>query len=244
MKQVSTFDNPATRLLHILQAGQKMNANEPCRNVWHQLLATDGNEAMLMSRLGKVMTLPGEIVQAYARHYPDRSGAWNHWFKQVNTAFVSQQLAANWQTFIGHIDDHTITYLGMTADMLANRDFVAKIEAEQLEVLRKDVSELLQETLQSDFDPKTKDAIARHLQRLLIALDEYAVTGALPVLDAVEGSIGHTAFDQTYAAALKETSIGQRFVTVLTTAANIVTVVVGLPQLPAGIHAAVKLLGS
>lgn len=243
MKQVSDFDNPATRLLHILEAGRGKNATDPCRNVWHQLLGTDGNEAMLMSRLGKLMTLPGEIVQAYSRHYPERGGTWNHWFKQVNTAFVSQQLSSHWQTFIGHIDDHTMTYLGMTADMLANRDFVAKIEAEQLEVLRKDVSELLQEVLQCDLDSKTKDAIARHLQRLLIALDEYAVTGALPVLDAVEGSIGHIAFDEKYAAALKETSIGQRFVTVLTTAASVVTVVVGLPQLPAGIHAAVKLLG-
>ncbi|HDR8937053.1 hypothetical protein LGM38_17725 [Burkholderia vietnamiensis] len=241
---MSDFDNPATRLLNILQAGRKMNTADPCRNVWHQLLSTNGNEAMLMSRLGKLMTLPGEIVQAYTRHYPDRGSTWSHWFKQVNTAFVSQQLSSNWQTFIGHIDDHTMAYLGMTADMLAHRDFVAKIEAEQLEALRKDVSELLQEALESDLEPKTKDAIARHLQRLLIALDEYAVTGALPVLDAVEGSIGHTAFDQQYAAALKETSIGQRFVTILTTAANVVTVVVGLPQLPAGIHAAVKLLGN
>lgn len=240
---MSDFDNPADRLLQILTAGRHRPTNEPCRAVWHQLLSTDGNEALLMSRLGKLMTLPGEIVQAYSRHYPDRTGSWNHWFTQVNTAFVSQQLSSIWQTFIAHIDDHTMIYLGMTADMLANRDFVEKLEASQLESLRKDVSDLLQETLQSDLESKTKDAIARHLQRLLVALDEYSLTGALPVLDAVEGSIGHTAFDEKYATALKETSIGQRFVTVLTTAANIVTVVVGLPQLPAGIHAATKLLG-
>ncbi|WP_186031247.1 hypothetical protein [Burkholderia gladioli] len=240
---MSDFDNPADRLLQILRAGRQRPDNEPCRKAWHNLLSTDGDEALLMSRLGKLMTLPGEIVSVYSRHYPDRQGTWNHWFKQVNTAFVSQQLSAAWQSFISHIDEHTMTYLGMTADMIANRDFGKKLETSQLESLRKDVSELLQEALQSDLDQKTKSAIVRHLQRLLTALDEYSLTGALPILDAVEGSIGHTAFDENYATALRETTIGQRFVTILTTAANIVTIVVGLPQLPAGVHAATKLLG-
>ena len=242
-RQVNNFDNPAKRLLHILRAGRKKPAGESCRKVWHELLDTNGDEAILMSRLGKVMTLPGEIVQAYRRHYPNQSGTWNHWFQQVTNAFVSQQLASNWQSFNGHIDDHSMTYLGMTADMLANRDYVETLEAEQVEALRSDAQELLNETLQSDLDPKVKDAIARHLQRLLTALNEYVLTGALPVLDAVEGGIGRIALDEKYADALKNTSIGQRFVNVLTTAANIVTVVVGLPQLPAGAHAATKLLG-
>jgi hypothetical protein len=240
---LNNFDNPAKRLLLVLQEGRGKPASEQCRNVWHQLLASDGNEAMLMSRLGKIMTLPGEIVQAYARHYPNQGGTWKHWFTQVNHAFAQQQLAGPWQSFITHIDDHTLTYLGMTADMLANKDYVEVLQADELELLRIEVSELLTETLQSDLEPKVKDVIARHLQRLLVALDEYKLTGALPVLDAVEGGIGHIAFDKKYEEALKNTTVGQRFVTILTTAANLVTVVVGLPQLPAGIHATAKLLG-
>ncbi|KVO77097.1 hypothetical protein WJ79_12340 [Burkholderia ubonensis] len=156
---------------------------------------------------------------------------------------MTQQLSANWQTFIGSIDDHTLTYLGMTADLLSGKEYVATLPADKVEALRNDVSELLRETRASDLEPKVKDAIARHLQRLLIALEEYSLTGALPVLDAVEAGIGHLAFDSNYKQALSDTDIGQRFVNVLTAAASIVTVVVGLPQLPASFHAAVKLLG-
>ena len=241
--QVNEFDNPAKRLLTLLKQAQGMNPDTPCRTAWHTLLKTGNDEATLMVRLGKVMGLPAEIVQSMQRHYPNDPNSWNHWFSRVNNAFVSQQLAGQWQSFSGQIDEHTITYLGMTATLLGHMEHVAPISNDDAKRFKDELAEILADVLTSDLEPKVKDTVGRHLQRLIVAIDEYSLTGALPILDAVDAAIGHIAIDQQYADTLKNTSIGSRFAEALAAVANVVTVVVGLPQLPAGVDAAKKLLG-
>ena len=69
-------DNPAARLLKILQDGQKIQVDARCRDVWHKLLDVETSDAaLLMSRLGKVMELPNLIINDIRVNYPNQTVA-------------------------------------------------------------------------------------------------------------------------------------------------------------------------
>jgi hypothetical protein len=237
------FDNSAKRLLALLNSGRSIQQTRICRDVWHELLDTGRDEAQLMTRLGKVMALPGEVVAAMSKYYPHQSSVWSHWFAQVNHAFINQQLSGQWASFITAIDVHSFNYLSMTADMLANRETVKTIDPNKLTELRDQLAEFVSEILKSDIDVGVKDTLARHVQRLIVALDEYRFTGTMPILDAVDAAIGHVMRDLQYSSTLKSSEFGARFINLLSVASSMVTVVQGYPQLAAGFDAAKKALG-
>ncbi len=58
------FDNPAYRLLTILEEGKKLDASISCRQAWSKLLAVPVDSPELFVRIGKVMELPSLIVSA------------------------------------------------------------------------------------------------------------------------------------------------------------------------------------
>lgn len=58
------IDNPAQRLLDILEHGRAHPAHQNCRDVWCKLLEVRKNdEQPLLSRLAKALELSGRIIQ-------------------------------------------------------------------------------------------------------------------------------------------------------------------------------------
>lgn len=97
------IDNPAQRLLDILEAGKTLPDAQNCRKAWIELLdAEENNEQHLLSRLAKVMELPGRILQVRRDHFSTLRGNSIHWKTCVDRAFVSQSLNSNWQSFNQH----------------------------------------------------------------------------------------------------------------------------------------------
>ncbi|WP_254919487.1 hypothetical protein [Pantoea sp. VS1] len=124
------IDNPAQRLLDILEAGKKHSQASNCRAVWISLLqAHQNNEQHLLSRLARVMELPGRIVQVREDHFSALRGKSTHWKSCVDTAFVSQSLNNNWQSFMQHIDDRTLSELSMLSDLFETRGAHAAIQS-------------------------------------------------------------------------------------------------------------------
>ncbi len=93
-------DNPAARLLAILEYGMKQNRGKNCRSTWALILKTGENESLLMSRLGKVMALPEEIYEKIKINFPNQLEAYKYLSNMVNTGFKRQDLAGNWLTFM------------------------------------------------------------------------------------------------------------------------------------------------
>ena len=86
--------------------------------------------------------------------------------------------------------------------------------------------------MESDFPDEIKNYLVRGLQRIIVAVDEYRISGAAPILDAMEITLGHAFFDAEYRRALTNTDIGRTIVDVLASVASSITIAVGLPQLP------------
>jgi hypothetical protein len=226
------FDNPAARLLEILVQGKKRPADEVCRVAWGKVLGTNhGDLALLVSRIGKVMALPQETIDLTTELLPGEPPTWEHWASQVNQAFSVQNLNGQWSTFIGQIDGHTINYLRLSASVLASKAELRTLAPEAITGLRQQVALLLSEVLESEIAPEIKKYVVHHLRKILTCIEEYTITGALPLLDAVESPIGHAYLDEGYKNFLTSTEIGRRVLDTLAATANVVTVAVGIPQL-------------
>lgn len=225
------YDNPAARLLSLIKQGQQKNATENCRAVWKELLEVDNNNSLLMSRLGKAMELPELIIKALVDGYPQQGNTWAHWESQVNAAFMSQNLNDQWATFRNLIDQHTVTYLQLASDLLQARSNTKLIADDALLVTREQLDAVYKEVLESSLPDEVKKYLIRNLRKLILSIDEYKLTGALPLLDAIETTIGHAYFDKEYKDFLRDTALGKRFLDTLGAMANVVTVAVGIPQL-------------
>ncbi|MGS1078392.1 hypothetical protein [Pseudoxanthomonas beigongshangi] len=225
-------DNSAERLLTLLVEGKRKEEGMACRRAWGELLGVSKTDSVLLtSQIGKVMMLPSQIVRDLQDSSPNGGNTWSHWAGQVSLAFARQNLDAAWKTFIEHIDEHTLTYLRLSADILSTRKNIATIDIEAINETRKKVSDCLDEVLTSGIDQSVKAQIVRHLRAIIDALDNYQIFGAQPILDAVEVVAGHTHFDEKYFSFLKDSDLGARIHEALTAAANLVTVAVGVPQL-------------
>jgi hypothetical protein len=94
------IDNPAQRLLDILEAGKSYPKTDGCRAVWQQILLVEGMEEQhLLTRLARVMELPGRIVQVREDNFAILRGKSTYWKTRVDRAFVSQGLNSTWSSF-------------------------------------------------------------------------------------------------------------------------------------------------
>ena len=92
-------DNPAGRLLNILEKAEKIKSHVVSRTAWAEIFEIENDDALLVSRLGKVMALPHEIITDINLHFPEQRGSYTHWSKQVNLAFTHHNLNTEWSKF-------------------------------------------------------------------------------------------------------------------------------------------------
>lgn len=127
------IDNPAQRLLDLLEQGKNYKREDNCRVVWQQILQVVGMEEQhLLTRLAFAMALPGRIIQVREDNFSSLRGKSSHWKSHVDKAFVTQSLNGTWSTFQDDIDDRTLTELGMLSDLFETRGAHAGIEAEDI----------------------------------------------------------------------------------------------------------------
>lgn len=225
------IDNPATRLLAILKAAKQMDPNASCKDSWNKLLDSGDDIALLMSRLGRVMELPRQVNQAMVDSFPDKDGLRIHWQGQVNAAFMTNNLGATFNTFLQHIDPHTITYLEFTSELLQKVSDVGNLSNADVDKYRELLNTILVEVLASDLDGHLKTYVVRSIRKIINSLDEYKLTGVTPILDSIDALVGHALPDKEYRNFLSDHALGQRLFECVSTMANVITVSVGLPQL-------------
>ncbi|CDF56868.1 hypothetical protein FZ703_04585 [Salmonella enterica subsp. enterica serovar Bovismorbificans] len=240
------IDNPAQRLLDILEAGKKLPDAWNCRNAWIELLnVEENNEQHLLSRLAKVMELPDRILQVRRDHFSTLRGNSTHWKTCVDNAFVSQSLNSTWLSFNQHIDSRTISELSMLSDLFETRGAHAAIEADETEALLVKIIELRGDIRSSELSSAMKTMLLRQLSQLQEALESYSISGIEPVMDAVQSTLGLAVIDPEYKEEIKSGSgsqFGDRISSLLGDIANVVTVTGALPSLPAAIQTALSLL--
>ncbi|EOI6422917.1 hypothetical protein ACMU90_003476, partial [Vibrio cholerae] len=226
-------DNPAARLLNILEQGAEHESSSNCRSVWKAIFELEGEaDHVLMTRIAKAMELPGQIITILNKDFPNQRETYKYWSQKVNNAFFQQNLNSNWHSFYAHIDSHTLLYLRLNADLIQTKTPTSLLSLEDLKGVRERVSELFTELLELELDHEVKAFLVRNLQAMLHAIDEYRISGAVPVMDIIERTFGHAFFDEKFKTTLSESDFGKKIVKTLSIVADTMTVALGMPQLP------------
>lgn len=240
------IDNPALRLLDILEQGKSYQASDSCREVWKALLQTQKlSEHQLLSRLARVMELPERIEQVRQDHFSSLRNKPSYWRSQVESAFTSQSLNGRWETFKNHIDERTLSELSLLSDVFDTRGSHAGIAEEEIESLLARITELRAEIRSTELPLKMKTMLLRQLFQIQEALESYSISGIEPIMDAVQSTLGLAVIDPEYKQEIKSGSgslFGERISSLLGDVANVVTVAGALPALPVAIQTTLSLL--
>ncbi|WP_368927355.1 hypothetical protein [Serratia marcescens] len=209
------IDNPAQRLLDLLEQGNKYQRTDNCRAVWQQILQVEGRaEQHLLTRLAHAMALPGRIIQVREDNFSTLRGKSVHWKTCVDKAFVSQSLNSTWSSFQDNIDDRTLTELGMLSDLFETRGAHAGIAAEEIEVLLERITQLRSEIRESELSATMKTLLLKQLSQIQEALESYSISGVEPVMDAVQSTLGlpfYTRNTAAKSAKVRTVSLGEKY---------------------------------
>lgn len=251
MEKENEKDNPAVRLLAILDEGKTLvakyvkNPNSLTgKQAWKNILKIEESSTievhcLLLRRLGKVMELPSEIVERVKECHPGHEQTCNYWVNRVTNGLIKQNLDAPFSNFIGTIDDHCINYLTLTSTLLDQSLNNKVIGSDELLSIRTQFLDIYKEILSSqEIDNENmRRYLLKYLKNLINVIDEYFITGAEPILDEIQSAIGHAYLNSDYSKFLKDTEIGKKIINTLAAAASIVTVAQGMLVLTQNVFA-------
>lgn len=226
-------DNPAARLLSILQAGKSKQSHLNTRDVWADLLDVDkSDDGKILCELGKFMGLPNEVDSLLDLHFPNAAtDSMKHCLHTISGAFRANNLNDQWKLFIDKIDTHSIGTLSMGSAMLDTKLKAKLIEANELDRIRSQIQELIESVISTgEIEVQFQDDLVRYLSRILEAINSYKITGAVPIMEAMEATVGHASISPNFRDNLKKEGVGQQVVAVISALAQMVTVAVGAPD--------------
>lgn len=221
-------DNPASRLYEILKAAKSLGANYSQRDVWQEALKMRNcHDSLLMAQLGKVMALPEEIHNWLGERFPHKK--WLTWKSSVDDAFSNIYLNGKWELAVRYIDDRALTELDIISTLFETAGGMKTFSDEELRTFESTIYELKEDVFSSDMPIDLKKTFLKYLNKILNALESYYITGATPIMEAVESAMGHAVVDSEYADALKQTGTGEQLITFLGSLIDAVASVQGLP---------------
>lgn len=226
-----TCDNPASRLLALLTTAKEIDGNIQSSQAWARLLDAKGNQALLLSRMGKLLQLPNEVTVRLSNAAGVQPQIVSHISSQFYAAFTAHRFREKWAEFTSQIDSHILNYLDLASNLLEAQTETKQLESDELEKLRANFTEVLERVRGANITQSLKAYVVLQLHALITTLDDYFISGAEPILRQIEATVGHAYVDPTYKDFLQKHELGKSLLGCLAAAANMVTVVVGIPQL-------------
>lgn len=203
---ITYFDNPARRLLTILTKAKLIPMNANTFSAWREIfdLSHDTATQDILMKIGKLYKLVEEVNEFIKVTAPNNLEDNNYWTTQVLHFLAQSSLSRSWADSICYIDDHTIKYLKMTAQIIDfnldknQNNHLKNLDTNKIKDINESIKKLYDEVLNSDLNEQLKISVLKYLSRLIQTLEEYWITGSEAVLEAIELTIGHMAVDSKY----------------------------------------------
>jgi len=226
------LDNPAARLLNIIEKGLEHKNEENCRDVWCSLLDTKlGDNATLMGRIGKVMSLSTDIMESLNNIGVVKVERYLHWVAPIENAFISNNLNGSWQGFKGQINQHVINYLSMTSDLLSHKRPESVLEESTLGSILNNARALIDEVRESELPDKVKEFMIKQLYKVCLSVEEHVINGTESVSNAVETAFGYGVLHSEVVELAKTDPTAKKFWQNMANIALVVSISTGIQQL-------------
>jgi hypothetical protein len=182
-------DNPASRLLNILQEGKKIGSNMGSKLAWSKLLnIPDKDSLALMQGIASIISLVQELSETVLELAPEVADDLKPSIAKVEKAIANHEFHQNWHTFIGGIDDTVLNMLSIVASLLDKDLSIEKLDLDLLDKYKTDIQSLLNEILNPDtsLSAEFKSTMKYHLQQIIENIDNYFINGRLPIHRSIQ----------------------------------------------------------
>jgi len=181
--------------------------------------------------LGQVLSLPVQVKQEIERQQDIDYDIYLKWMPSVQEAFNTLNLSGNIASFHNPISEVTLHGLEFCADLLSRQAPEKELPRDQLSQLDQKVTELIDEILAAEIDPYLKRYMLDKLNLVLQAIQEYKISGIVPLVKAFEATVGSVVVDRDIYEKTKKTKTGSKFWSVMAHVAIVVNIVVGAIQI-------------
>jgi len=211
--------NPAQRLHDILtRSKQKDLQHKQMLVAWRAVLGLpeDIDDLIVMSKIGKVFTLPS-IITTHIQRFPDLpADLYLGWRKDLAAAFRAIHFSTMFGEFSNRLSDSLLTTISFCAHELSRRMPEKDVAREDLSAIRESAWSLYEEVLKSDLPPHLAQYLLDHLYLIIEAIDDFEITGAAGLERSLNAVIGAVATDTVTAKQADESQFGKRFWGVMT----------------------------
>lgn len=239
---VTYYDNPATRLLNILNKFKVMptsiSAEEALRRIFDYPLGTSQTDILLS--IGKLHNLIVEIHTYFKVHDPEYLETCEYFAHTLSNFLylAGSNLNSPCSTIMHYLDTHTMMHLKSTERIInalmvkEQLSYIKKIDDVSLQEINDSVRELYEEVFKSeDITSEIKSSILKYLSRLIEAIDQYHITGTEAIITALETTVGHMFFNPEYRQYMTETPTGKSILSKMGEIGEKVTCAVGFIEL-------------
>ena len=225
-------NNPAGRLLNIINAGKKAPGDKQAAEIWAELLTVPiSDNSLLLRRVGYVMALPSQIREQFEELNNLDKKIYLKWLPSVEASFSILNFQMPWKQFIERFDGSVIYGMEICSDLLSRERPEKVAEEDLLSELKNAVDELISKSNSEEIEIDLRKILYGHLLRIKLAIEEYQIRGIVPLEEEFHTVLGEVVLNPDIYKESKRSGFGRKFWDTMGKLALVVTVTVGAIQI-------------
>jgi hypothetical protein len=183
------MNNPASRLLRIVQGLKGQKKAEQLDVAFSQVLRSDGDYASLLRRIGYVLQLVERTKDCIEAQEVEHDVFLRH-LEKIGKAFQGMHLGGQVQSLQQQIPDTAVVGLEFCAEQLSRSAGEGELSKDDREKLLAEIDGLLTTVQEADISDNLRQIIIESVWNLQQAIDEYDFLGSGPVIRASDAIFG------------------------------------------------------
>ena len=230
--QSNFYNNPAGRLLNIIEEGKRQPLDKAIYEIWSILLSVPPNNiTLLLKRLAYVVSLIDEIEHRIKSVNDINHDIFLEWMHNARSAFKDLNLHRPWRFFIESFDEKVIYGLKICADILSRKKPERIVDENLLLDIMEEVDSLITQINDSNFDYNLKDFLLEKLLNIKYALEEYKIKGIKSLENIINSTIGSILIHRNCYEEIQKEDIGSKLWNIINRLVTITNLAQGLDQL-------------
>jgi hypothetical protein len=179
---MSDPNNPAGRLLQVVEGLRGGNPNAPTQNVLAAALqVSETDTTRFYSKLAQLELLASVVESLIRAAEPDDSDLLLVWVNAMKAILSGRNLEAPWNQHAQRLGPEVMLSLNYCDRTLGRAAPEPTIPEEQRNDLYRDVLEFLNESRESDLQEPLRSYVIDNLEAIIAALQDYALLGTKPL---------------------------------------------------------------
>jgi hypothetical protein len=222
-------NNPASRLLKVLEKVCELNPEALTRQVWAIAFNTTAETHVVYPKITKLLLLIHEIKDEMSR-LPIKMKTLSTWPNSLEASLFQMNLDIQWSAHQPRICQ-VIQPVRDSAELLSHLRPERIIKEETLQKFESEIRSLLDDVTDSDIEKEIKDFIIEQLRNILFGIDDFEIRGIKGIQEAVQQTVGAIASNGKVQSKLSGTSFGKRLWQIISVYAVFAGVINDTPQL-------------